>query len=148
MAVTVLFAGVATRHLEPALPWYERLLGRPPDLVPNENEVAWQVAGNGWIYLVADPDRAGRALLTLIVDDLDGHLAQLAERGLTAEGIEVLPGVGRKAEFTDHVRRGHGLSAAPLEQCPVSGRAGLPRDGSHARPPRRRRDTRPRRVRS
>ena len=93
--------GVATRHLEPALPWYERLLGRPPDLVPNENEVAWQVAGNGWIYLVADPDRAGRALLTLIVDDLDGHLAQLAERGLTAEGIEVLPGVGRKAEFTD-----------------------------------------------
>jgi len=47
------------------------------------------------------PDRAGRALLTLIVDDLDGHLAQLAERGLTAEGIEVLPGVGRKAEFTD-----------------------------------------------
>jgi predicted enzyme related to lactoylglutathione lyase len=55
----------------------------------------------GWIYLVADPGRAGRALLTLIVHDLEDHLAQLAQRGLIAGEIETLAGVGRKAVITD-----------------------------------------------
>jgi predicted enzyme related to lactoylglutathione lyase len=101
MAITVLFAGIATGDYHSALPWYERLLGRPPDLIPHENEAAWQVAGMGWIYLVADTGRAGKALLTLIVHDLDDHLAQLAERGFVAGEIETLAGVGRKAVITD-----------------------------------------------
>jgi predicted enzyme related to lactoylglutathione lyase len=101
MAITVLFAGIATGDYLSALPWYERLLGRPPDLIPHEEEAAWQVAGMGWIYLVADPGRAGKALLTLIVHDLEDHLAQLAQRGLIGGEIETLVGVGRKSEITD-----------------------------------------------
>jgi predicted enzyme related to lactoylglutathione lyase len=101
MAVTVLFAALPTADLRTALPWYERLMGRPPDLVPHDREAAWQVATAGWIYVVADGARAGRALLTLIVDDLDDQLAQLGERGLRAGEIEILPDVGRKATITD-----------------------------------------------
>ena len=46
---------------------------------------------------MADPARAGRGLLTLIVDDLDGVLA---ERGLEPDAWETIA-AGRKAIFYD-----------------------------------------------
>ena len=51
--------------------------------------------------MVADAPRAGSALLTLLVDDLDSELAQLAERGLAPDDVETIPGAVRKATFTD-----------------------------------------------
>jgi predicted enzyme related to lactoylglutathione lyase len=101
MAITHVFAGVAAADLDSALAWYERLVGRPPDLIPNENEAAWQLAEPGWIYLVADANRAGKALLTLLVDDLEDHVADLAQRGLATGAIETVPGVVRTAVITD-----------------------------------------------
>jgi catechol 2,3-dioxygenase-like lactoylglutathione lyase family enzyme len=95
----ILFAGVPVADIASARAWYERLLGRPPDLIPNENEVAWQLAEAGWIYVVGDPARAGRTLLTLIVDDLDLELARLAERGVAAGPIA--EGAVRKLEIAD-----------------------------------------------
>ncbi|MEA2421644.1 MAG: hypothetical protein QOF55_743, partial [Thermoleophilaceae bacterium] len=41
VAVTEVFAGIAVSDHALALPWYERLFGRPPDLIPNDNESAW-----------------------------------------------------------------------------------------------------------
>jgi hypothetical protein len=41
-------------------------MGRPPDFNPHENEAVWQIVANAWIYVVADSDRAGKALLTLM----------------------------------------------------------------------------------
>lgn len=61
----------------------------------------WQVAGTGSIYLVADVDRAGRSPLTLIVDDLERELAELAERGLNTSALQTVPGVYRKAVLVD-----------------------------------------------
>jgi predicted enzyme related to lactoylglutathione lyase len=102
VTITVVFAGIAVADHDSAWAWYERLFGRPPDMVPNEREVVWQLAETGLIYVVADAERAsGTALLTLIVDEMDDHLADLAERGLGADSMETLPGVGRKAIFTD-----------------------------------------------
>jgi predicted enzyme related to lactoylglutathione lyase len=70
--------------------------------VPNESEVAWRLAGDvGWVYVVADGARAGDALLTLLVDDLDAYVAEIAGRGLAVDSIETLRGVGRRAEITD-----------------------------------------------
>jgi hypothetical protein len=46
-------------------------------------------------------DRAGKALLTLLVDDLDKQVADLAERGLHPNDRETLSNGGRKAAFTD-----------------------------------------------
>jgi predicted enzyme related to lactoylglutathione lyase len=99
MAITHCFAGVPVSDFASARAWYERLFGREPDLVPHETEVAWQVAGAGWVYVVADAERAGRALLTLLVDDLELQAAELAERGLPA-AIEVQP-FGRRVVIAD-----------------------------------------------
>ncbi len=93
------FAALPVAHLGPALAWYERLMGRPPDMVPNASEACWKVAEAGWIYVIEDADRAGGALITLVVDDLDPYLAEFAERGLEAE-LEEGPGV-RKALLRD-----------------------------------------------
>lgn len=64
MAITEVFAGIATADYRSALAWYERLLGRPPDLLPKEDEAAWQLTEAGWIYVRGDTNRAGKALLT------------------------------------------------------------------------------------
>jgi predicted enzyme related to lactoylglutathione lyase len=84
------FAGVPVADFERAVPFYERLFGRPPDVIVHASEVMWQLAGSGWVYVVADPERAGHALVTLLVDDLDERLRELAERGIEAGGVETL----------------------------------------------------------
>jgi catechol 2,3-dioxygenase-like lactoylglutathione lyase family enzyme len=96
----ILFAGVPVADLASARAWYERLLGRPPDMIPNENEVVWQLAEAGWIYVVEDEERAGRSLLTLVVDDVDHERALLTERGVPAGPIAE-GAVVRKLEIID-----------------------------------------------
>ena len=61
----------------------------------------WQVAETGWIYVVGDATRAGKAVLTLLVDDLEDYVAELGERGLATSAIETVPGLYRKAVMTD-----------------------------------------------
>ena len=101
MAINHLFAGIAVADYAAALAWYERLLGQPPDVIVTEREAMWQVAETGWIYVVGNTRRAGHALLTLLVDDLEDQVAELAERGLATGAIDTVPGVVRKAVITD-----------------------------------------------
>ena len=101
MPINVLFAGVPVAELHAALAWYERLLGGPPDRVPNESERMWRLTDGGWVYVVADAERAGRGLLTLIVDDLDAHLVELADRGIEAGELEAISETTRKAVLVD-----------------------------------------------
>jgi len=53
------------------------------------------------VYVIVDADRAGKALLTLIIDDLDQHVAALGERGFIPEEAEDVPGKYRKVIFRD-----------------------------------------------
>jgi hypothetical protein len=62
-----------------------RLPGRPPGLIPNEAEAAWQLLTASWVYTVADADRPGPGLHTLLVDDLDRVIAGFAERGIVPD---------------------------------------------------------------
>jgi catechol 2,3-dioxygenase-like lactoylglutathione lyase family enzyme len=101
VAVTECFAGIAVNEIGPARAWYERLLGRAADMLPHENEAAWQLAESGWVYVVADPARAGTGLLTLLVDDLDEQVADTARRGLLTEPIETMANGVRKAAIED-----------------------------------------------
>ena len=101
MAVSHVFAGIPVADYDAALAWYERLLGRPPDVIVTEHAAMWQVVDKGWIYVVGDPKRAGHALLTLLVDDLEDHVAALAQRGLAIGAIDTVPGVVRKAVMID-----------------------------------------------
>jgi predicted enzyme related to lactoylglutathione lyase len=101
MGVDHLFAGIGAADYRAMSEWYERLMGRPADLVPNEFEVAWQLTDSAWIYVKADPERAGSAFLTVLVDDLDAYLAGLAERGIAPGPVDTLSGGTRVALVTD-----------------------------------------------
>ncbi len=99
--IDVLFAGVAVRDLDAALPWYRRLFGRAPDIVPNDDEVMWHVSTAGWVYVVRDNERAGRGLVTLCVRDLDAFVAEAAARGAMGGPIVPVGDAGRKAAYHD-----------------------------------------------
>jgi predicted enzyme related to lactoylglutathione lyase len=101
MGITAAFAGIAVSDFAPMVAWYERLLGREPDMRPHETEAAWQLTDGGWLYVVKDPERAGGALLTLLVEDLDDEVAEVAARDIEMEPIYTMPGKARKAEVDD-----------------------------------------------
>ncbi len=84
MAITEFFAVVAVADFRAILAWYERLFGKPPDIFLHEAEAVWRVTDHSWVYVVvverSVAERTGRALLTILVDDRDDQVAQLAER--------------------------------------------------------------------
>jgi hypothetical protein len=90
VAVSDVFTAIPVADFGAARDWYERLLGRPADLIPNENEAAWQLAEKAWIYVIGDAGRAGGTMLTILVDDLEAHVATLSARGVATAAIETL----------------------------------------------------------
>jgi len=83
--------------------------------VPNDQEAMWQVTDTGWIYVVSDADRAGKALVTVMVDDLGEELGSIEERGISSGPVETAPGLYRKAIIEDPegnvIQLGQDLSA-------------------------------------
>ena len=92
MTFTEVFAGIHVRDRALAIEFYERLLGKPPAMLPNDDEAAWQLTDSGWLYVVRDAARAGGGLVTLLVDDLDAQLSALAERGVSAGPVQIKAG--------------------------------------------------------
>jgi hypothetical protein len=88
MPVNRVLAGVAVADVQAALPWYERLFGRPADDLPMEGLAEWHVPSGGVVQLVANADRAGRSLLTLDFEDLRDELAAMRDRGLDASPLD------------------------------------------------------------
>ena len=95
LEVENVLAVVHVADLGEAAPWYERLLGRPPDRRPMESVVEWQLAVTGGVQVVRDPERAGKSSLTIGVGDIDDALRDIAARGLdgTAETVGEQSGV-------------------------------------------------------
>ena len=54
-------------------------------MLPKEGEAVWNVTTFGSVYVTADPERAGNALVTIAVSNLDEHAAALAARGLSLD---------------------------------------------------------------
>ena len=99
--VTEVFAGMPVDDFDTACAWYRIFVGRGPDLAPNPDEALWRLVGTGWISVVADAARAGSAVLTLAVDDLERHVGFLAMSGIAPDAIETVPGVLRRATISD-----------------------------------------------
>src|SRR5579859_7422101 len=97
MKIEVAFTGVPVSDLSRGQDFFERILGKPPDVLVNENEVMWQVADAAWLYVVVDPPRAGHALAAVSVPDLDGALEELADRSIEPARIEQPGPSARKA---------------------------------------------------
>ncbi len=69
--------------------------------MPNEREAAWELHDGARIVLIAAPERAGTALHTLIVADLEGFLAAARERGVEPGPVEPVGEGMRQAIVTD-----------------------------------------------
>jgi hypothetical protein len=50
-------------------------------MFPHEKECVWRLTPTSSIYVAQDSDRAGSALVTLALDDLDDHERRLREAG-------------------------------------------------------------------
>jgi catechol 2,3-dioxygenase-like lactoylglutathione lyase family enzyme len=88
MPIETVLAGIAVADFDSAIAWYERILGRPADVLPMDGLGEWHLADTGWIQVIHDADRAGNSLLTLQVDDLKKYVAALEERGLAPGPID------------------------------------------------------------
>jgi predicted enzyme related to lactoylglutathione lyase len=101
MSIEYVFAGLAVTRLDAGIDWYQRLLGKPPDMRPNEREATWRVAQTASVYIVADADRAGHSAVTMFVDDLDAELGGITRRGIEAGDVETAPGLFRRVMIRD-----------------------------------------------
>lgn len=113
MAVTALFAGIPVRDHDAARDWYVRLLGAEPTFAAHATESVWELAADRWVYVVEDPARAGHAVLTAFVDDLDGFVDAAAARGLEPVAREAYDGGVRKIVFRDPDGNEFGFGGAP-----------------------------------
>ncbi|SHF55127.1 VOC family protein [Streptoalloteichus hindustanus] len=96
-----LFAGAAVSDFVTALAWYERLFGSPPSFFPHDTEAVWELAEHRSVFIVQRPEHAGHALHTVIVDDLDTLVAEVARRGLEPVRREAYPNGVRKITYVD-----------------------------------------------
>jgi hypothetical protein len=96
-----LFAGIPVGDYAAALAWYQRLLGRPPSFLPHDTEAVWELAEHRSVYIVQRPEHAGHAMHTIIVDDLDALVAEIAQRGLEPAAREAYGNGVRKITYAD-----------------------------------------------
>jgi hypothetical protein len=115
---TELFAGTPVRDFHVSLPWYERLLGSPPSFLPHETEAVWELAEHRYVYIVEEPEHAGHAVTTVMVDDLDARMAGIVERGIEAELRETYEGGVRKTTYVDPDGNRFAFGGVPADDVP------------------------------
>jgi catechol 2,3-dioxygenase-like lactoylglutathione lyase family enzyme len=109
-----LFAGISVDDYAAALAWYQRLFGFPPTFFPNDTEAVWELAEHRSVYVEQRPEHAGHAMHTILVDDLDARIAQIAERGLEPAKRETYDNGVRKITYRDPDGNEFGFGDAPL----------------------------------
>ena len=98
-----------------AVKWYQKWIGRGPDVEPMEGIAEWQVAENAWIQVSVDPESAGRTTVVVGVKDIDAQRAactavkvavgDVSDHGFvkTAEAVDP---AGNKILFVQEVPQG------------------------------------------
>lgn len=109
-----LFAGICVSDYAAARPWYERLLGSEPSFLAHATEAVWELGEGRWIFVVQDAERAGRALHTIFVEDLDALVAEIAARGISPAERETYSNGVRKAIYRDADGNEVGFGGEPL----------------------------------
>ena len=110
-----LFAGIAVSDFERAVPWYERLLGGPATFEAHATEHVWTLADGRSIYVELRPDRAGGAMVTVFVDDLERVVESAASRGVEPHSRETYGNGVRKVVYLDPDGNEIGFGGAPLD---------------------------------
>src|SRR5215217_4273136 len=99
--MTDLFAGICVSDYAAARHWYERLFGSEPSFVAHQTEAVWELGEHRFVFVVEDPGRAGRAVITIFVDDLDTLMEGIASRGVEPAQRETYSNGVRKATYRD-----------------------------------------------
>jgi len=110
-----LFAGLPVSDYQRALTWYERLLGLEPTFLPNATEAVWELAEHRYLYIEELPERAGHALHTVFVDDLDERVKTISARGIEPASQETYGNGVRKVIYRDSDGNEIGFGGAPRE---------------------------------
>jgi len=97
----LLFAGIRVSDFAAARSWYERLLGAEPSFLPHATEAVWELGEHRYLYILGDPDSPGNALITVLVDELDELVEQIAGRGIEPDERVTLGSGARKAIYRD-----------------------------------------------
>jgi hypothetical protein len=112
---TDLFAGVGVTDFQRAVAWFESLLGEPAAFEATDTEHVWSVAEHGWIYVVLRPERAGQAMVTVFLDDLDRFVESAASRGIEPDQWETYENGVRKIIYFDPDANEIGFGGGPDE---------------------------------
>ena len=99
---------------ERALVYYQRLLGSEPAFFPNATEAVWELAEHRYLYIEQLPDRAGHALHTVFVDDLDERVERISRRGIEPSSQETYENGVRKVIYRDHDGNEIGFGGSPV----------------------------------
>jgi predicted enzyme related to lactoylglutathione lyase len=81
MRIDALYGVMTVSDLQRARDFYEMLFGRGPDASPMAGLHEWHFGQSG-VQVVKDPGRAGSAMLTIIVDQLEAVRRDIGQRGL------------------------------------------------------------------
>jgi catechol 2,3-dioxygenase-like lactoylglutathione lyase family enzyme len=99
-AITHLYAGVPVADLEASIVWYTRLFGRDPDFRVGD-EILWEIAPSGTLFIEPAAERAGTGRITLAVIGLDALLEDFAVRRIHHEAIETYSNGVRHVKVPD-----------------------------------------------
>src|SRR5699024_12242845 len=77
-----LFAGVAVGDLDSAVAWYDRLFAAAESFLPNDTEKVWTLAERRHGYVELAPERAGSAMVTLLLAGPAPFVAAAAGQGI------------------------------------------------------------------
>jgi catechol 2,3-dioxygenase-like lactoylglutathione lyase family enzyme len=108
-----LFAGVAVSDLQRAVSWFDRFFGEAESFEPNDTERVWTVSEHRYLYVALQPEHAGHAMVTLFVDDFDGFVGAVAQRGINPQTRETYGNGVRKAIYRDPDGNEVGVGGAP-----------------------------------
>ncbi|WP_375756393.1 VOC family protein [Corallococcus exercitus] len=109
-----LYAGIAVSNFATARDWYSRLFGGPPMFVATPTKAVWDLAEHRSVFIDERPEHAGHANHSIFVDDLDGLVAAIAERGINAEKQETYGNGVRRAAYRDPDGNEIGFGSIPL----------------------------------
>ncbi|MEZ0471567.1 VOC family protein [Luteimonas salinilitoris] len=94
--------------------WYQKWIGRAPDVEPMEGIAEWQLAENAWIQVSADPESAGHTTVVVGVKDIDAQRSECAAVDVAVGDVrdygfikvaEAVDPAGNKIMFVQEVRR-------------------------------------------
>lgn len=95
-----LLAQATVTDVAAAEEWYGRLFEREPDARPMPGLIEYHLDDRFAVQVWEEPDRAGRASIMLVIDDLGAAAARLTDAGLDHGGIQD-GGGGRLLTITD-----------------------------------------------